>query len=340
MEFGVTTPDWAAVPLDAGTLRVLSQGSRIVYDPRGLLHSVVGSITAWSGLSRYHRRMAADWQGTAEAYADSFERLCAGTVDALFASLPVPAPGSRLLDVGTGTGTVAAAAQERGFKTDAIDSEISMLDLARRRHSDVTFVQAALPWLPYAAGSFDVVTANFVINHVPEPAAAVTEMARVCRTGGQVAVTIWPGTPSPISELWNQVVDEAMATRPDGQTLPAEKDFERSEEGLARLLREGGFEDVTTEKLDWSFAIAPDDLWRAVDGGIGNVGSIYRAQDPVTRLEMKRVFDRLSRDLVDGSEIQLPYTALLGIGQASGRDRATSSHPLMMAVTVPRTPEG
>lgn len=45
VEFGITTPDWAAVPLDPGSWRVLGDGNRIVYDPGGLLESAVGSTS-------------------------------------------------------------------------------------------------------------------------------------------------------------------------------------------------------------------------------------------------------------------------------------------------------
>lgn len=39
VEFGVATPDWARIPLDPGTRRVISDGIRILYDPEGILEA-------------------------------------------------------------------------------------------------------------------------------------------------------------------------------------------------------------------------------------------------------------------------------------------------------------
>ncbi|MEV4766482.1 methyltransferase domain-containing protein [Micromonospora chokoriensis] len=54
---------------------------------------------------------------------------------------------------------------------------------------------AALPRLPFTSGSFDAAVANFVINHVGDPRAAVDELRRVVRPAGWIAVTIWPDPP-------------------------------------------------------------------------------------------------------------------------------------------------
>jgi hypothetical protein len=37
VEYGFTTPDWAETPTDAGTMRVVTDGMRVVYDPQGVI---------------------------------------------------------------------------------------------------------------------------------------------------------------------------------------------------------------------------------------------------------------------------------------------------------------
>ena len=37
VEYGLTTPDWAEAPIDAGTLRVVTEGMEVVYDPQGII---------------------------------------------------------------------------------------------------------------------------------------------------------------------------------------------------------------------------------------------------------------------------------------------------------------
>ncbi|MGB2571490.1 methyltransferase domain-containing protein [Micromonospora citrea] len=84
------------------------------------------------------------WAGRAAAYTRSFARWCAYPVGALLDAAGVGA-GTRLLDLGTGPGTVAASATERGAAVVAVDAEASMLAAARRAVPPARLVRAALP---------------------------------------------------------------------------------------------------------------------------------------------------------------------------------------------------
>lgn len=143
--------------------------------------------------------MSSSWAGTAEAYEASFARLCAGTVGSVVRSLGPARSERSVLDVGCGPGTVAAAVRQAGFAAVGLDADESMLRLGGRRHSGLALVQGALPNLPFARGSFDAVTANFVVNHTPDPRASIRELRRVARPGGRVALTIWTGVVSPMN---------------------------------------------------------------------------------------------------------------------------------------------
>ena len=141
------------------------------------------------------------WAGRAAAYDRSFAPLCAYPVHALL-DLAAAGAGSRVLDVGTGTGTVAAAAAARGARVTAVDADAGMVELCAARVPAADVREATLPALPFADGEFDAVVANFVINHVADPAAAVRELRRVVRPGGRVAVTIWPSPAPPVMQFW------------------------------------------------------------------------------------------------------------------------------------------
>lgn len=258
--------------------------------------------------------MLTSWAGTAEAYEASFARLCVGTVERLVRSLGSEEGGQLVLDVGCGPGTVAAAVRRAGFAAVGLDADESMLKLARRRHSSLTLVQAGLPNLPFARGSFDAVTANFVVSHTPDPRASIREMRRVARPGGRIALTIWTGAVSPMNQLWNDVMAAASVEPPPGRTLPPDKDFERTAPGLAGVLTEAHLTQVVVREVEWQFCISADDLWRAVVGGVATIGQTYQAQQPLLRNRMRHAYTQLTDERYPDGNLRLLSAALLASG--------------------------
>jgi ubiquinone/menaquinone biosynthesis C-methylase UbiE len=107
----------------------------------------------------------------------SFER----ALDELFARA---APHS-VLDVGCGEGVLSArwAAQLGRGRIVGIDLEDPKLraEWARRKRENLEFLATAAETLPFASGEFDLAAAIEVLEHVPDPARTVAEMARVAR---------------------------------------------------------------------------------------------------------------------------------------------------------------
>ena len=96
--------------------------------------------------------------------------------------------------------------QENGRAVVACDADATMCELTRSSAPDVATLKAALPELPFCSGSFDIVTANFVINHVEAPCASMRELSRVCRRDGIVAATIWPAGGAGFGPLLREVL--------------------------------------------------------------------------------------------------------------------------------------
>lgn len=259
--------------------------------------------------------MPGSWDGTAEAYDASFGRLCAGMIDPLLASLGPALAGELLVDVGSGPGALAATAHQAGFSAVGVDADESMVRLARRQHPDTTFVRGALPQLPFPKAAFHAVAANFVVNHTADPRAALRELRRVSRPGGRLAVTIWAGAVSPLNQLWNDVISAASVRPPQTRTLPPDKDFERSEAGLADVVTSAGLDEVDVRVVQWLFCISPADLWRAVAGGIATIGQTFRAQDQTAQRRMLDAYDQLTRERHLDGDLQLPSTALLAVAR-------------------------
>jgi SAM-dependent methyltransferase len=98
--------------------------------------------------------------------------------------------GGALLDAGSGAGYGARLLASGVRAVTGVDLSPETVALAREAHGDlVAFQTANVLELPFADGSFDAVTCFEVIEHVPEPAVLVRELARVLRSGGLLFVS-------------------------------------------------------------------------------------------------------------------------------------------------------
>jgi SAM-dependent methyltransferase len=101
-------------------------------------------------------------------------------------------PGSRLLDAGCGTGGFLRWAVDRGSFSHAVGVDIaaSPLELARQRVPEAELHAAPLDELPFEDASFDLVTCNDVLQHVPESELeeSLSELRRVTAPDGALLV--------------------------------------------------------------------------------------------------------------------------------------------------------
>jgi len=94
----------------------------------------------------------------------------------------------RILDVGCGTGTMLTYLASYG-KVEGVDIDEEAIGYCRERGlEDVRLGEAAN--LPFGDGSFDLVTALDVVEHLEDDVAAFREMKRVLRPGGHILVTV------------------------------------------------------------------------------------------------------------------------------------------------------
>lgn len=98
--------------------------------------------------------------------------------------------GCSVLDAGSGAGYGSRLLATGARAVTGVDLSPETVEAARATHDDlVTFATADVLHLPFADGSFDAVTCFEVIEHVPEPAELVRELARVLRPGGLLFVS-------------------------------------------------------------------------------------------------------------------------------------------------------
>jgi SAM-dependent methyltransferase len=103
--------------------------------------------------------------------------------------LPLLGPGMRVLDAGCGAGSITAGLAATGAELVGVDMSAAELERARSRGvPGATFVQASVYRLPFADASFDAAVAHALLEHLANPAAALTELRRVLRPRGVLAV--------------------------------------------------------------------------------------------------------------------------------------------------------
>ncbi len=178
--------------------------------------------------------------------------------------LPRLRPGLRLLDVGSGPGTITAdlaglVAPGRVTALEADDASLALTAAElRRRGVGADLVVGDVHDLPFPDGSFDVVHAHQVLQHVADPVRALREMRRVCRPDGVVAARdadyaafAWWPRPAGIDRWLDLYRDAARANG-------GEPDAGRRLLGWAL---EAGFPAPRVTASTWCFATPEDRAW-------------------------------------------------------------------------------
>lgn len=267
------------------------------------------------------------WAGVAEAYRTSFATLCAGTIEPMLAVTEAARAaegggeiGCRHLDVGCGTGELALAASRAGRSVLAVDPDEQMAAAAEETAgpADVEVAVAGAPELPFAAASFDVVTANFVVNHVPDPRATTRELARVVSDGGVVAMTIWPAQPGPHLAAVGQAAKDCGAEPVPSTRLDPALDFPRSVDGLSGLAAERGLAIEDARVVQWTWRISADALMAGIRAGIAGPGRLYTAQTPQMRTRLERRIRELWSEHADGDHLAFPAAAAMVSARPAG----------------------
>lgn len=129
---------------------------------------------------------------------NAYRELARGTTRGQLDTLQIDATGKRVLDVGCGPGNLlvalAADVPELLIGID-VDSTFlvfgrSQIEKLNEQPSEVPIlIRAALPTLPFADETFDLVTCFLVMPHVPDDRIALVELARVLRPGGTLAIS-------------------------------------------------------------------------------------------------------------------------------------------------------
>ena len=176
---------------------------------------------AWGGSST--------WQEDDDQYLE-VQRIYALTICHL---LRARSPGSRMLDLGFGRGYLMQLARAYGFEVYGLDSSAAQLDrlwpFFGNRVANLVVGQGGLPW-----GSFDVVVMSHILEHLPDPAGALSQVRDLLNPGGILYLAV-PDMRSLAFQVFGKKWDVV-------NPLVHLQYF--NEDALTRLLRDRGFADL------------------------------------------------------------------------------------------------
>jgi SAM-dependent methyltransferase len=244
--------------------------------------------------------------GAYERYMGRWSRLVAER----FVAWVGPAPGLRWLDVGCGTGALTSAVTTRcrphlivGVDRSWAFAEVAAAAMAPG--SGATAVADAQA-LPFRDATFDAAAGGLVLNFLPEPAAALSEIVRTVRPGGLIGAYVWDYAEGMafLRHFWDAAssVDPSAAPLDEGHRFPLCRP-----EPLRALWTDAGLDDVQVTPIEvpthfGGFA----DLWEPFLAGQGPAAGYVAALHPESR---DRVREALRASLATAPDGSIALTA-------------------------------
>jgi ubiquinone/menaquinone biosynthesis C-methylase UbiE len=253
------------------------------------------------------------WQvsgDAAEVYEKCFVPAIFGRWVSQVADAAKIASGDRVLDVGCGTGVLARAAADRVAaegQVTGLDLNQGMLAVARRLRPKLDWRQGDASKLPFADESYDAVISQFSLMYFPDRIAALKEMWRVLRTGGQLAIAVW----GPFERATAYVLLTEITKRRWGdaatEVLTAPFDL-GDQEKVMYLFKAAGIDEVAVELHQGTMKFPSIEVF--VETEVKGSPLEERIDDESYRGVMKEAEDKLQRFVVEDGVV-MPMDAFI-----------------------------
>src|ERR1700733_9149707 len=242
----------------------------------------IPDIPRLSAAAQVQRRLwGTDPQAWAELAEAHNQPLFEAVLDAAGAG-----PGTRLLDVGCGSGLTLVLAAERGATPTGLDISPGLLDVARDRLPDADLRAGDMEFLPFGDAAFDAVTGVNAFQFAGDPRRALREAARVTRPGGRVVASLFAAP----ERSQGTVVHEAMNALIPPERAGDHAPYALSAPGnLEAALADAGLRvtDNGEGVCHWRYACMEDAV-RALLCSAGGARAIQAAGEPAVRAVLER----------------------------------------------------
>jgi demethylmenaquinone methyltransferase/2-methoxy-6-polyprenyl-1,4-benzoquinol methylase len=169
-----------------------------------------------------------------------------------------PKPGLKILDIAAGTGSSTRPLVDAGADVTALDFSAGMIEIGRKRHKDIKFVQGDALNLPFEENVFDVTTISFGLRNTSNIDSALKDSLRVTKPGGKIVIAEFSHPSNSIFRFIYlnylmkaiPIISKKISKNPDAYVYLAESIRAwPDQEGLASKMRDAGWKSVAWQDL-------------------------------------------------------------------------------------------
>ena len=252
----------------------------------------------------------------ADSYSKVFVPITRHAIEPLLDAAAVQRK-TRVVDVATGTGVVAAPAATRGAEVVGVDIAPGMLAIAAQLNPQLEFREGPVESLPYVDGAFGAVVCNFGLGHFSDPERALAECVRVLASDGRLAFSWWDApTRTRLQGVFVDALNEVGATLPPG--LPVGPPiFRFSDDGaLTGLLGSAGLDQIAVQGHSFTLHLSnAKELWACGMGSFARTSATILGQTAEMQGRIRSVFDRLVSAYAIADGIALPVAFKIASGR-------------------------
>jgi ubiquinone/menaquinone biosynthesis C-methylase UbiE len=251
------------------------------------------------------------WQSIPQQYHQAFGELTAQSIEPLLDAAEVK-KGTRVIDIATGPGYVAAAAARRGATVVGVDFSTAMIEAAKGRYPDIEFREGDAEQLPFGNNLFDAAVMNFGILHLGRPDQALAEACRVLRAGSLFGFTAWA---KPEEAAGFGIVLRSLAQYGDvNVSLPEGPPFFRfsDPDECIRSLLVAGFASPKVVKVlqFWRFP-SLDSLFESMRDSTVRTAGLLQAQRPDALEKIREAMREELKKYQKRDRVELPMPSIL-----------------------------
>lgn len=245
------------------------------------------TVTNTGTIQPHNQRPATVWSSGGRDY-DEISRGIADSIEHCVMRLN-PQPGERILDLSTGTGWTSRLVARRGASVVGTDIAEDLLEAARAaaeaERLSIEYRVGDAESLPFATGEFDGVISTVGVMFASRQEAAAAELARVCRTGGRIALTTWTADGNVLKMF--EVMKRYMPAPPN----PAPRSpFEWGRTERIKELLGGAFDLKFEKAVSYYREPSAEAAWETFSKGYGPTRALAASLEPDRRAALREEF--------------------------------------------------